>query len=167
MFFRLKKGAGNHAEPGPHGDIQMFTSQGGEIIETTSDLVKRFPEKFEQVHGIESTRISPDNNIVNHNIPPPVIPSAPEKSLNTESDIDPATETAPPAPEHLLGDEVTQRFVIAVEEQLRVFRTCRPDAEDDDYYVTELDEPNVPLNTKEPLPRNKVNGFIKKFVKTS
>lgn len=140
MYFRLKLGVGSHAEPQADGTTRIYNAKDQEVIRAGTDLAARFPLKFDRVAE-------------------PIIAPTPAADIAGPLVADESIIQA-----SMLGDDVTQRYPMAIQERFKVFRTCRPDADDDDYFITEEDNINVPLNDA-PLPRSKVKSALKKLAK--
>lgn len=128
--------AGVHDEDGKEYAANV---QGQNIVRTHRDLVKSFPNKFEEV--VETPAVSPVG------VPTPTPASkTPEKAANAPS-------PAPVAAVIPLGEDASGDFDAALSADLKVWK------KDKNFWVTEPATPDKALN-KEPLKLKDVEKFI-------
>ena len=102
-LYRLKKGVGSHDET---VDGEVVTLMPGDTIESDTDMIKRFTNKFEFAETPNQTKVI---NIQQPNIPVPPI----------EAEVAAAPTPQPSAD---LGEDVTSSFKIAEQNNLTVFK---------------------------------------------
>jgi len=141
MYFKLKSKAGGHAEKGKDGKPVYYKAEDGCVIESTRDLVKAFPEKFERVDltAAEAKKIAAENT--QKETPKP-------EAIQQKETADAANP---------LGRDVTKRFPRAVEEDFMVI------ADGGAFFVVEKDDPQNPLHDK-PLKKKDVVPFIDQYL---
>ncbi len=83
MYFKVKEGVGDHVEKGVN-----YTN--GEIIETDSNLVEKWPLKFDQCDGVESPQPEQDQTLENAHLSPEE-ERTPDASDSTPDDPDDAS----------------------------------------------------------------------------
>jgi hypothetical protein len=106
MKFRLKKGCGSHVEQ-INGKDKVFVA--GEIVESETDLCKRFVNKFERVHEVVAPVAQPE-------IPVPGTQSSQPVPSDAEVGAD---NSAPPQRD---DTDVTSSFPIAEKNGLQVLK---------------------------------------------
>lgn len=134
----------------------------GDIVESDIELDKKFVNKFERLPNNE-TAPTPAPLPTAAADPPSVGPGANRKTKNTpgkdagfEAEQQQKGQTAETKDEpESLGVDVTDDFPKAGEADLKVFQ------DGTDYYVTEPQTPDKPMN-KEPLKRKDVVAFVNK-----
>jgi len=115
------------------------TFEKGDIVESSGDLVKAFPGKFERIESsVEVARVRASSPAASE--APVVPPSAPDG------------ETSP------FGEDVSEDFPSAVGADLKVFQ------KGSSYFVVDMDTPDKALNAKA-LKGAEVNKFIKAHLK--
>jgi len=148
MYFKLLPKVGNHAQKDPKtGKVTIYKSEDGCVIESDSDLVKKFPGKFERVKAFD--------------------PAAEAAAQTEEEEVEEAPQPSAPSnkkpakkttkPKKSVGKDVTEKFPEAKEEDFKVFLKGSA------YVVTEADDPSVPLN-KKLLKKKEVMSFIKEYL---
>ena len=146
MYFKLKKGTGNHTQRNKKGELVTYTSAGGEVIESDIDLTKKYPEKFEKVEipGIEVSKKEVEEAAKKgaEGI------ADPNKEDEDNFDEDEEDEREP------LGKDVTSKFPIAKEQDFKVFYK-----KGKGFFVTEADDEFTALN-KKGLKKVDVESFI-------
>ena len=147
--FKLKPKCGNHSEPNDKGVYVTYTS--GAVIESNTDLVKRFPNKF--------IRVNDDSQDTEIGVSVPNIPK-PKKEVTLTPEVLPKeakknSENA--ALKELYGDEITEEFPTAAIVNLKVFlkkNWCT---------VVDPEDDNIVLNEKK-LRKNSVEKFLQEYV---
>lgn len=170
MRFKLKQGVGNHTETDPKtGRPVTYKSGDGQIIESDSDLVARFPEKFERVvvggeavvqdpstPEEEKTPVQEAAEEGAKDVMPPEEPEVEEPEAE-EPDEDEADEPeGKPVPKG--AKDVTDKFPRAEEEELKVFYK-----KGKGFFVTEEEETSIALNEKR-LKKAQVEEFIDDYL---
>ena len=113
MFFRIKKGAGNHVQPNAEGVPTVYKA--GNTLESSIDLVKCFPKKFERL------TVSDDSPA------PDLAPGIPMSSAVMRTALDseppelPIVDGLKKNPEESLGDDITSQYKIPKGKNLKVF----------------------------------------------
>jgi hypothetical protein len=155
MFFKLKKGCGNHSQKGKDGSTVLFTAKEGRVIESESDLAAKCPEKFERVNvsGVDEFKKEPVSVITEE--PVPVVKEAVKEVVKKKEPVK-VEEKIKPEP---LGKDVTKNFPHADEEDFKVFYV-----NGQGYFVTESDQVDTALNKKK-LKKAEVEAFIDKYLK--
>ena len=110
MFFRIKKGAGNHVQPNAEGVPTVYKA--GNTLESNIDLVKCFPKKFER---LMTSGDSPA---------PDLAPGIPMSSAVMRTVLDsekPAVDGLKKDSEESLGDNITDQYKIPKGKNLKFF----------------------------------------------
>lgn len=127
--------AGSHSQDG-------VLYKKGSIITSYNDLVQLFGEgKFKEVDALEYEKAQkkvPQKKVIN---------VAPKEEVEEDDEDE----------ESSFGEDVTDRFSSAEDNDLKVFKS------DEGYTVVDSDEPSIALN-KKPLLKVKVAGFIEKYI---
>lgn len=128
--FKVKTGIHHHSDGKVYGEGQTA----GSVVHSRTDLVERFPLKFEEITAKEGAK-SNDANVA----------PAPELAKK-EPAPNPAADT--------IGEDVTDKFPTAATSGVLVFKV------EGGFSVAEIDKPTVALN-KEPIKKEKdVIAFI-------
>lgn len=169
-YFKLV--AGKHSEPTYNNVGRVSGSKAynardpkNNIVESETDLVKAFPNKFVEVDkkgnpkreevAIEEV---PENMLANDQgtKDPPNSPQAlPLKATDNEAEDEGDDEDERELVDSKLGEDVTDDFPNALKKNLLVFKKGR------EYFVAAADDPNDQLNPN-PLKKDKVEAFVKK-----
>lgn len=161
MFFRLKAGAGPHADKKNGKDVVY---RQGDLIESDRDLRELFPSKFVRVMGsgevveypkddlieLEPKQAGEEDIEVPDEIPAPKVLKTSLKASKKAEDSKTSAS---------LGTNVTKKFPRAEEEDFSVF------SKGGEFFVTEADDPGKALNDQ-PLKKKDVQPFIEKYLKS-
>lgn len=144
MTFRLKKGAGNHAD-----DDKLYKA--GDIIKSEKDLDKMFQNKFERIYSNEQL-IDPAV-VLTPDIPKSPITDADKDDGGVVKEPPPDSDSAPV--DNDLGNDVTEAFPTATTLKLKVFENAHW------YSVVDMVDNQV-LNTKK-LRKKEVAPFLLQY----
>lgn len=154
--FKVKAGIHFHSEK---GEAEKEYKAGGEPVHTRMDLMKMFPEKFEEV-AVSSDYEEP---AAPKKPAAPAAPKATEKEKTKEED--PAAdegkgqETGKSGLQgEPLGEDVTDQFKTAKKNGFLVFRT------DNGYLIADVDNSTKAIN-KKPISKAAVEEYISDLVK--
>ena len=113
MFFKIKKGAGNHTQLNAEGIPTVYKA--GNTLESDTDLVKCFPKKFERLMTSDDSPA------------PDLAPGIPMSSAVMRTALDSETPELPTVDglkkdsEESLGDDITSQYKIPKGKNLKVF----------------------------------------------
>lgn len=129
----------------------------GDIIESATDLCRVFVNKFTKVDfQAPAAAPAPVQEAPQNDVAAPEAPEAAPEAMEAPQ----APPKASPAPSSKApagpdkGEDVTDKFPKALEEDFKVFRTAK-----NEYWIYDNDAPEVRLNSKS-LKRADVNKFI-------
>lgn len=159
MFYKLLTSTHLEIEPNGKQRVYVASDPDNNIVETDKPLDKLFPNKFEPLEKLPKSKKKkkkkkskkqakekpPEEELANDDI-------VDDEVDNEELDDD---EDVPP-----LGEDVTDQFAAAVDEDLLVFMVKKGNRKA--YLVATGDEPNTPLNDK-PLGKKKVEEFLSSY----
>jgi len=166
MRFKLKSKVGNHTETDPKtGNLVIYTP--GDVVESESDLVARFPDKFERVTvGNEKAAVVQSTETPEAEKTP--VQKAAEEGAKDIQPEEPAEELKEEPKEESkkkvlkkknpLGKDVTEKFPSAEEQELKVFYK-----KGKGYSITEAGDTSIALNEK-PLKKSQIAKFVEEYL---
>jgi len=148
MKFRLKPKCGNHVESDSKGNPITYVS--GDIVESNTDLAKKFPSKFVRVQEFEV-------DTKGESAPAPTIPLPEDVVTKKNPQILEKEKLEKEKLEEQYGEDVSDSFPTAKKVNLKVFEKGNW------YIVLDPDDDNTILTEKK-LRKSKVEDFLQEYL---